>query len=199
MNAATRSGSGSAAQMPYSFDLDDHMLRLLREEFDPVKLAETLAVSIGGKQGGALEEIGERVFSEYGRELMKRSIKLGEEYPDRTYEVLKEAVQQTGQWFFPLVPQRFLEIAYLATQRFSALPVVENLRRRLVYRIDDCAVFKATGERCGRKAADLMLCSHACLGALNALCQGLNLNASAIMPARMNREGFCEFVLGIEN
>ena len=196
MNAANESGSRSVAQGPYSYDLDEDMLVLLREEFDPSKQVERFAVAIEGKQGRELEEIGARVFSEYGRDWMRRSIQLGEEYPDRTYEVLKGAIEQTGQLFFPLVPQRFVEIAYLSTQQFLALPIVENLSQRLVYRITDCHIFNTIRERCGEKVANLMVCRNACLGALNTLCQELNLDVSSKMDARMTEEGFCQFALG---
>jgi len=195
MNARDKSSSGFAAPNQHSFDLDEEMLRLLGEEFEPLKLAESLADAIKDKQGKELEKIGEKVFSEYGRNWMKKSMQLGEEYTDRTYEVLKLAIEETGQLFFPLVPQRFIEIAYLSILDFSSLPIVENLRQCLVYRIADCSIFKAVKEKCGEQVGNMLLCRNGCLCALNTLCQELKLGVTPSMEAEMTREGYCQFAL----
>ena len=127
---------------------------------------------------------------------MKRTLELGEEYPDRTYEVLKESIDKTGGYYkFTLLPQRFLEIAYLSTQDISILPIVENNAQRLVYRMVDCLTYKTIKERCGEQIANLLVCRHACLGGCESLHRDLEIDAIIQMAASMEKDGYCEFVV----
>ena len=184
-----------AAPRPYSFELNEDMIRLLRAEFDPPKVVEKLVEAIRGKKGKEVEEIGAKVFAEYGRDWMKKVMQLGEEYSDRTYDVLKAAADRTGELYFPHVPQRFIEIAYLSTQQSLTLPVVESWRRRLIYRVPNCYTFKTVKERCGEVVANLLLCKSACLAGLETLVQDLNLDVSVGMEAETPKNGFCQFAL----
>ena len=180
---------------PYSFDLNEEMLRLIREEFDPPKLAKNLAAAISDKKPEEIEKEGGEVFSRYGRELMRKAVQLGEEYPDRTYEVVKAAVDATGEYFFPWVAERFIEIAYLGTQQFLTLPVIQNSFPRLVYKVVDCYTFKSVKAECGEEVANMLLCKNACLTALDTLRQDLNLDVAIAMEGEMTKEGFCQFAL----
>ena len=179
----------------YSFDLNEEMLRLIREEFDPPKLAQNLAAAISDKKPEEIEKEGAEVFSRYGRELMKKAMQLGEEYPDRTYEVLKAAIDATGELSFPYVPERFIEIAYLGTQQFLTLPVLQNCFPRLVYKVVDCYTFRSVKAECGEKVANTLLCRNACITALDTLRQDLNLDFAIAMEAEMTKDGFCQFAL----
>ncbi|MBW2324085.1 MAG: hypothetical protein JRF41_11325 [Deltaproteobacteria bacterium] len=80
----------------YSYELNPDMLKLLREEFDVDKVTSKFAEAIKGKSAGEIEAEGKAIFEEYGRNWIRQSLKLGEEYPDRTYEVLLEAIDKTG-------------------------------------------------------------------------------------------------------
>ncbi|MCJ7622306.1 MAG: hypothetical protein MUO76_02295, partial [Anaerolineaceae bacterium] len=138
--------------------------------------------------------IGEKIFTDYGREWIRKTHKLGEEYPDRTYEVLLEAIDKTGGYLrFSLVPQRFIEIAYLSTQDISILPIVENNKDRLVYRMVECLTFKKIKEKCGAKVADQLPCRHACLTACDVLHQDLDIDAQISMDASIPKDGYCQF------
>lgn len=181
------------APAPYSFDLNNDMLNLLRQEFGPQKIVDKFAQAVAGKEGAQIEDRAKEVFGEYGKEWMGKVLQLGEEYPDRTYEVLREAIDLTEELFFPHVPQRFLEIAYLSTQQFLQLPVSENFRHRLVYQVPDCGIFNLLKEKCGSEIAGLMPCKYACLRALETLRQGLELDAIIDMTASTAKLGFCEF------
>ena len=179
----------------YSFDLNEEMLRLIREEFDPPKLAKNLAAAISGKKPEEIQKEGAEVCSRYGRELMKKAVQLGEEYPDRTYEVIKEAIDSTGELFFPYVAERFIEIAYLGTQQFLTLPVLQNCFPRLVYKVVDCYTFKSLKAECGEEVANMLLCKNACLTALDTIRQDLKLDVAIDMEAEMTKDGFCQFAL----
>jgi hypothetical protein len=183
------------APRPFSFELDMEMIGLLRKEFDPSIIIEKFASEISGKKAGEIDTIAKKVFGKYGEDWMHKTLRLGEEYPDRTYEMLKEAIDKTGEMKFPLVLQRFIEIAYLSTQQFRVLPIVENWARRLVYRIKDCYTFRSQVERCGQEAANLLPCRYACLAACKTALEGLGLDATVKMEATMVKDGYCQFAL----
>jgi hypothetical protein len=183
------------APRPFSFELSGEMIGLLRQEFTPPIVVEKFAKEIAGKEPGQIDAIAKKVFGAYGENWMRKTLQLGEEYPDRTYEVLKESVDQTGEMKFPLILQRFIEIAYLGTQQFRILPIVENWSKRLVYKVKDCYTFKTEVAQCGQEVANMMPCRYACLGACKTALSGLDLDAAVNMEATMVKDGYCQFAL----
>jgi hypothetical protein len=181
-------------QKLYSFELNKEMMAQLAEEFDVEALAADFAKAVAGKSGDEAAAEAERFFSDYGTRWIRKSHKLGEEYPDRTYEVLLEAIDSLdGYMRFALVPQRFLEIAYLATQDFPILPIVENNQYRLVYRLDECKTYEQLKDTCGEEIADSLPCRHACTTACEVLHRDLEVDAKIEMQAEMPRDGYCQF------
>jgi hypothetical protein len=180
---------------PYSFELDMDMLGLLRKEFDPPLIVGEFAKSLAEKGNQKIDQVAETVFGKYGQDWMRKAIQLGEEYPDRTYEVLKEVAEKTGELYFPLVLQRFIEIAYLGTQQYRKLDIVENWSERLVYDVKDCYTFKTLKEKCGAEVANRWPCQHACLSALRIVAQELNLGFGVEMEATMVKDGHCQFAM----
>jgi len=180
-----------------SFELNEGMLGLIAKEFSIQQLINNLATAIAGKKAEEIEAIAQDIFTRYGVDWIRRSQQLGEEYPDRTYEVLKEAIDSTGgELWFPLLPQRFLEIAFLSIQDMEFLPIIENNPRRLVYRIEKCQVFQAIREGCGDEVAILLPCRHACLSACRTLFHDLDFPGVLIeMEGTTNQDGYCQFVV----
>ncbi len=183
------------APKPYSYDLNEDIIKLIREEFSAEVIAAKLAEAIKGKPVSEVEKIGKEIFEDYGQSWMKRTMQLGEEYPDRTIEVIKESVDRSGNQFllWPHVPQRFVEIAYLSTQRFLKLPITLNNQYALAYKIPQCRLFNQIKEKCGEKVANLMTCQNACLKALETLRNDLELDAAIDMAASTAKDGYCEF------
>ena len=182
---------------PLSFELNEDMLKLLREEFAPENIVAKFADAIAGKSGDGIENAAKEIFGSYGSEWIRRAHQLGEEYPDRTYEVLLQAIDDTdGYYKFSLLPQRFLEIAYLGAQDMYVMKIIENNHQRLIYRLDldDCLTFRTLTEKCGKAVADLLPCRHACLTACETIHQELNLDAIVSMQASMPKDGYCEFM-----
>jgi hypothetical protein len=178
----------------YSFELNPEMLKLLGEEFDVDKMTSRFAETVKGKNPQEIEAVGKDFFEKYGREWMTQTHKLGEEYPDRTYEVLLEAVDKTGGYLkFALVPQRFLEIAYLSTQDLSVLPIIENNHNQLVYRMIQCKTFKQIREKCGEETAQLLTCRHGCLEACRTIHRELEIDALIRQSATIPKDGYCQF------
>ena len=178
----------------YSFELNPQMLKLLNDEFDVDKMTTRFAEAIKGKSQSEIETIGKKFFEDYGRNWMTKTHKLGDEYPDRTYEVLLEAVDKTNGYLkFALVPQRFIEIAYLSTQELATLPIIENNHDRLIYRMVNCKTFNNIKEKCGEKVAELLTCQHACLTACRTIHQELDVDALISMTASIPKEGYCQF------
>lgn len=171
---------------PYSFDLHVDMVKALAEEFDARSVARSYA-----KSGDAAA-----VFGSYGENFAKKVVELGNEYTDRTNDVLKEILARTkGAYNFPLLPQRSLEIAYLSTQDFVTLPILANNPSEIVFRIADCTIYKAVREESGESKAAEMPCSHACLGLCNGINKGHGISANVAMEASMAKDGYCQFAI----
>lgn len=180
---------------PYSFDVNADMIDLIRQEFNADGVASKFAEAISGKAMNEVEKIGKEIFEDYGQNWMRRTMQLGEEYSDRTIEMIMESVDGNGNQFllFPHVPQRFVEIAYLSTQQFLKLPVTLNNAGELAYRVPQCLLFNTIKEKCGDKVANLMTCRNGCLKALETLRQDLEIDAVIDMVASTAKDGYCEF------
>lgn len=178
----------------YSYELNPEMIKTIGEQFDVDKVTTRFAEAVKGKSASEIEAIGQDIFGAYGRDWIKMSHKLGDEYPDRTYEVLLEAVDKTGGYLkFALVPQRFIEIAYLSTQDLSVLPIIENNHNKLSYRLADCKTFKMIRDKCGDEVANLLTCKNACLTACKTIHQDLEIDALIEQTATIPGEGYCQF------
>ena len=182
-----------AQQQPLSFDLDESMLKTIGQEFDVQELTDKFAGAVAGKSGESIEKVAQEIFGEYGRGLMKRSLELGEEYMDRTYEILKMTIDKTGTMYFPLVPQRFIEIAYLSTQPIFTMHIIQNNGQKLAYRIPICDTFAAVTAKCGQEVANSLPCRHACLAALETLFQDMDFKVAIMMEAMMPKNQYCQF------
>jgi hypothetical protein len=141
-----------------------------------------------------MEEIAKEIFTEYGRDWIRKSLQLGDEYPDRTYEVLLEAIDYAdGYYKFGLMPQRALEIAYLSIMEISTLPIVICNNNILSYRMVNCLTNKTIKEKLGEEVANRVPCRHACLTAAKVVHQDLELDAKISMDAEMGKDGYCQF------
>ena len=183
------------APKPYSFDLNEDMLKIIRAEFGAEGIATKLAEATKGKTKGEIAKIGKKIFEEYGQNWMKRVMQLGEEYPDRTIEVVRETVDHEGNQFlvFPHLPQRLVEIAYLATQQTLKLPIVLNNQYEFAYRVPQCYIFSQIKEKCGDQVANLMTCQNGCLKALDTIAKDIELDAVITMAKATAKDGYCEF------
>ncbi|MCP4753566.1 MAG: hypothetical protein GY866_21975 [Proteobacteria bacterium] len=178
----------------YSYELNPEMLELLGKEFDVDKVTSEFAEAVKGKSAEEAESAGKDFFEKHGEKWIRKTYQLGEEYPDRTYEVLKMAIDKTeGHLKFALLPQRTIEIAYLSTQDISILPIIENNPERLVYRMAECETYKNLKEKCGEDIANRLPCRHSCLTACKVLHQDLEIDAKIEMQASIPKEGYCQF------
>lgn len=180
-------------QRQMTFDLDEGMVKTIGEEFDVQDVAGKFAEAIKDKSGDALEKTAEEIFGQYGEQWMKRTLELGEKHRDTTYETLIKAIEKTGSMYFPLVPQRFVEIAYMSTQNIFTLPIVQNNGEKLTYKLAMCDTFKAIKERCGEEVANSLPCRHGCLSALETLFKDLNIAVTIGMDATMPKDDYCQF------
>ncbi len=185
------------APAPYSFDLNQDMVDMLRAEFDSGIVYGKLAEAIEGKAGDDARQAGEAFFTEMGEEWMSKTIQLGEEYSDRTIEVVFETVDRNGEQFmiFPHVPQRFIEIAYLSTQEFMKVPFVLNNMTDLSYRIPQCALFNKIKEGSGEEIANLMTCKSHCLAALDTIKKHMDMDVLIDQKASTATDGHCQFAM----
>ncbi len=183
------------APLPYSFDLNEDMVNMIREEFNADAVCGKLTEAIGDKTGDDAEKAAADLFTELGEKWMSKTIQLGEEYSDRTIEMVLETVDRNGEQFliFPHIPQRFVEIAYLSSQEFMKVPMVLNNNTTLAYRIPQCALFNKIKENNGDAIANLMTCKDYCLTALDTIRKHMDLDVLIDQQASTATDGYCQF------
>ena len=182
---------------PLSFDLDEGMLANLRLEFDVDKITTTFAQAISGKSSKEIEAIGRKLFSEYGQKWAKKARQLRDEHPDRTYEVIIKAIEDTnGYYKFSLLPQSILEVAYLGVFDMPKIHIVENNYQRFVYMLepDECPVYDLLTKKCSKEVVEALPCKNACLALLETLHRDLELDAIISMVSSMPKDGYCQFM-----
>jgi len=172
----------------HKFDLDQEMLEELSFEFDPVDFVKGLELDDARSLEGNTAS-----FEEYGRNLALSSIEKGERRPDRVYEVMNEAVAKTGEMKFPLVPQRYIELAYLGIQPFRRLWVVQNNSKVFSYKLNKCSVFDAITRWYGEKTATKMMCRAVCFALLKEIFAHFDFSIKASLEADMASNGRCQF------
>ena len=185
------------APRPYSFDLNEDMVQMIHKDFAADKVVDALVIAIKGKSKAEARKAGEGFFKDMGEKWMRKTIQLGDEYSDRTIEMILESVDRQGKQFliFPHVLQRYVEIAYLATQDFLKVPVTLNNAVELAYRIPKCVLYKNIAEKVGEDFAKQMTCREYCLSALAVAQKQINVDALIDQPATTAKEGFCEFTM----
>jgi len=170
----------------YKFDLDYNIIKTIEEEFNSEKLADKLK----NVDNGSLESF----FSEYGKELIERSLELGEKYPDRRYDVLKEAIEKTGSMKFPILPQRFVEIAYLGILPFKRLWISANTPKLFSYKIKECSIYEEL-KKLDDDIVKNLPCKNMCFSLLERAFSEFGLDIDIEMESNFNENGECVFVV----
>ncbi len=172
----------------YSWDLAEEMVQQLEQEFGPDILRAELEKAL---EGGAAEA--ESFFSDFGRRWMERTLELGEQHTDRTYEVLKQEAKRIKELQFPFLSQRFIEIAYLSTQPIYTVPIVENGAQGLTFKMPFCGYFKAIQESKGDEFANQLHCKGACEAACEVAFKHFGFDVGVTMGATMPADEYCQF------
>ncbi|MEE8398495.1 MAG: hypothetical protein V3S89_05790 [Desulfobacterales bacterium] len=181
----------------YSFDLNADLITMIQEEFNAAAVCGKLKEAIGDKSGNDAVKAAEELFTGLGKQWMSKTIQLGEEYSDRTIEVVFETVDRNGEQFmiFPHVHQRFIEIAYLGTQDFMKLPMILNNMTDLAYRVPQCALFNKIKEDIGEECANQMTCKSYCLSALDTVKNHIDIDLLVNQTASTATDGYCQFAM----
>lgn len=164
------------------------MLKELSDEFNPEDFVEGLNISKHKK----IEDSSES-FKDYGKKLAKKSIEEGEDRSDRIQEVLKKVIDKTDELRFPLLPERYIEIAYLSIQPFKRLWINSNSPEVFSYKLDSCKVYETIKEVYGEKAAKKMACKSACIALLEEVFSYFDLDFQTTMECNMADDGKCLF------
>lgn len=180
----------------WNFDLADEMIDRIKSEFDPHDAVDELAPKVAGKPLDDAERVARAYFADYGERWMARTLELGKQYRDRTYETLVAAAEKTGDLAFPFIPERFVEIAYLSTQPIYSLPIVENTRFAFSYRMVFCDTIGAVRERCGDDLAERLPCAEACLVAARRAFEAHGMSVDVTQDASLAGGGeYCQFTV----
>jgi len=183
------------APKPYSFDLNEDMIGMLRKEFNAEKVSTELMDAIAGKPKEEWAKLAEDFFKRHGAIWMNRTIELSDQYSDRTIEMVMESVDRQGRQFlvFPHVLQRYVEIANLSTQDTLKIAITLNNKDELAYRIPKCALHAKIAEKAGPEFAKLMTCKNYCDTALEIAQKKIEIDTLLSMPFETARDKFCEF------
>ena len=172
------------------FDLAEEMVQQLEQEYGPEALSGEMKKAFNGTPAKGEAE---SFFSDFGRRWMERSIELGEEHTDQTYETLKKAAKGIKELEFPFLSQRFIEIAYLSTQPIYTVPISENGAKGLVFKMPFCGYFKAIRESQGEDFANQLHCKSACVAACEKAFEHFGFNVKVGMDATMPADEYCQF------
>ncbi|MHB1126688.1 MAG: hypothetical protein ACYC2T_06970 [Bacillota bacterium] len=176
----------------YDYDLHEELLNGIAASFDVANAVKEYAARIKGTSIEMAQKIGEDFFGAYGAGLIEKSIELGNQYRDRTAELIDEVARKTGV-VFPAVPQRHLEAALLATRPTDKWQLNECNQKRIVYTVNQCSVYNALKEATGDVAEKALPCSSGCLSTLNTLFNKLDLNVKVEMEQKICQDGACKF------
>ncbi len=169
----------------YNFDLDEEMLRDISKEFDPV-------IFVKGLRSKDQEDITSS-FRDYGKNLARKSIEEGEKRVDRTYEIMREAIEKTGEMGFPFIAQRYIEISYLSVQPIKRLWVLMNNSNTFAFRINDCSIYQAIKKEYGEEMAKRMLCKWACFSLIDNIFSYSGFQTDYSLEMSMESSGYCQF------
>ncbi len=177
----------------WTFDLAEEMVDRIKNEFYPHDAVAELAPKVAGKPIAEAKQIAEDYFRDYGRRWMDRTLELGTQYRDRTYEALLAAAEKTGEMKFPFVPERFVEIAYLSTQPIYSLPITENTKTAFGYKMVFCDTIENLREQCGDELADTLPCRQACLAAAERAFTAHGFDVEVTQTSSLVDGDFCQF------
>jgi hypothetical protein len=185
------------APKPYSFDLNEDMIQVLRKEFNAEAVTKQMEAAIAGKTGEEAQSAAEAFLKDAGAKWMTKTIQMANEYSDRTIEMVMETVDRQGKQFmiFPLLLQRYIEIGYLGTQETLKISIILNNKDELAYRIPKCTMYKQIAAKSGEEFAKQMTCKAYCQSALSVVQTQCDVDVKISQPRVTAKDGFCEFDL----
>jgi hypothetical protein len=166
------------------------MVNQIEQEYGPEALGKEMAKSFDSEPDA---KAAESFFEDFGRRWMERSIELGEQNQDRTYQVLKETAKEVPELQFPFISQRYIEIAYLSTQPIYTVPIVENGTPGLVFKMVFCDYFKTIQDAQGEDFANQLHCKSTCLAACDKAFEHFGHDVKIGMDTNMTDDGVCQF------
>ena len=180
------------------FNISEEMLEIIGKEFDVEALVDKFASAVKGKESRATEDAAREIFGAYGHNLALRSLELGDKYSDATYEAIKTVVAKLEYLYWPIVPQRFVEIAYLSVMPIQSrnLNILQNNGEKLKYALSaaDCGIYHEVAGKCGEKIADSLPCRYACNACFETILEGLKIDGYAVtIEETIAKNGRCVF------
>lgn len=167
----------------YEFDMPKEMIQEVSSQIDLRALVE--------KSKPMDKEATREMFSEFGRELMKKVIEVAERYKDRTAEMIEIVAHSTGIGF-PHRLQRYLELFFLSSRPNDKWSIAESNTKKLKFRVHACSIYNLMTEA-GQKFDDFS-CKFACISAFQEACRKTEDKVSIEMSERLPRQGVCEFI-----
>jgi len=183
---------GEMTEKALKYFIDESLFEILEGEFQIKDIAKKYAEAIRDKSDKEADEIGEKLFKEYGINFANRILELEGNYRDRSAEVIYQVAEKTGHRF-PSIPQRLIEIGLLSVRVEDKWRWKEISYKRLTYFVTLCTMNKALIETVGEKIANRLPCRHYCLSLSEEFYKKLGLDVGVRMTAELPKDGRCQF------
>ncbi|MFX0133698.1 MAG: hypothetical protein ACFFDN_08645, partial [Candidatus Hodarchaeota archaeon] len=156
----------------FDYYIEDEILDTLRNEFSVDILVENL-----------IEESESNYAINWSKNLIKKTIELNEDLKDRTGKILTEVSKKTGH-IFPHIPQRYLEIAYLAIRPKDKWGITSSTLNEFNHTIVNCNIFNKL-RKANENIANKLICKNLCLNLIETLYKELGLKIELNMTKNM--------------
>ncbi|NVM04452.1 MAG: hypothetical protein HWN67_19165 [Candidatus Helarchaeota archaeon] len=164
----------------FDYYIEDEILDSLRNEFSVDILVENL-----------IEESESNYAVNWGKNLIKKTIKLNKDIKDRTGKILAEVSKKTSH-NFPHIPQRYLEIAYLAIRPKDKWGITSSTLHNFNHTIVNCNIFNKL-RKVNENIANKLVCKDLCLNLIETLYKELGLNIELNMTNNIPENKKCIF------
>ncbi|WXG43277.1 MAG: hypothetical protein WED04_04415 [Promethearchaeati archaeon SRVP18_Atabeyarchaeia-1] len=178
----------------YDYYFPEDLLSRFSHSFNMDRAISDFISLCKGKNAKEIDGIAQKSLGRYVNELSVSLAKSERDSLDRSGVIIYQVAEKTGMKF-PSVPQRLLELGFMATRPLDKLSVAESNPKTLVLRVANCAAFAELKDKLGDKESKFLPCRHGCLANTDTLFSKLGMATRHENTAKICEKGFCEFTI----
>ena len=176
--------------------LSKQMLSKLSKSYNFRSVAKEFSRKLKKQKAANIQTLAKNVYGEYAEILMRAVMEFGDKYPDKASKMMAMVIEKTGN-VFPHLPQRYLEISFLAIRSKDRWDLLENSLKKLTYTVTQCDQYKALEKLCGKETAAKLPCKWFCLNASKTMYKDINLPVTVKMTTSIPKDGSCTFTANL--
>jgi len=181
----------------YDYYFPDDLLSHFSQRFSMGKAISDFASSAKGKSAKQIDGFAQEALGRYVQELSMSLVRSEKDPMDHTGEIVYQVAEKT-RIRFPSIPQRLLELGFMATRPQDKLSIVESNPKTLVLRVSTCDAYNDIKEKLGEERARDLPCRYGCLPNSRMLFDQLNIITQSKITVKASQKGFCEFIIQTE-